>query len=232
VFKVAALALAAGAAAIAQAAERIDARAAAEFVGQTKRVCGPVAGLRRPDVTDRSPTLFDLVAPHPDQAVTISVSSQARRAFASPVEDRATALDLCASGRIDKTDAGLVVKVDDARLLVGVTRRPREPFFPDLPRPAQGASDGLVGPRVVRSANPKYTPEAMRARIEGLVHIEAVIREDGTVGDTRVIQSIDALFGLDEAAVRAFRLWRFEPATRFGRPAAAVVVGVLRFDLY
>jgi protein TonB len=101
-----------------------------------------------------------------------------------------------------------------------------------LARPAQVAQEGLIGPQVKRSVNPKYTDAARRARIEGLVEVEIVVREDGTVGEARVIKSIDAILGLDDEAVKALKLWRFQPATRHGQPIACVVVGVLRFDLF
>ncbi len=91
-----------------------------------------------------------------------------------------------------------------------------------------------MGPSVLKGKgdNPKYTDAARKARVEGMVEIEAVVLADGSVGDVRVIKSIDALFGLDDEAVKAFKQWKFSPATKFGQPTAVVVVGVLRFDLF
>ena len=215
----------------AQAVDRIDASAAGQFVGQVKRVCGAVAGLRQAS-GDKAPTFLDLSVPPPNQPLTVVVSAKVRRAFVEPIDDRAPRLLLCATGKIEKTNDGLQVKVDEPHLLQAVEDRPREPFMPNLPRPAQLSEEGWLAPKVIKSVNPKYTAIAIKARIEGMVEIEAVIREDGTVGETRVIKSIDALFGLDVEAVKALKLWRFEPATRFGRPVAVVVVGVLRFDVF
>jgi TonB family protein len=215
-----------------QGADRIEPSAAAQFVGQTKRVCGPVSGRRGGLPVDRAPTLLDLGGAHPSQALTVSISPRARRSLSPKLEIVSEQLDLCATGKIEKTNDGLVIKIDDAHLLLGVTRRPTEPFRTDLPRPAQRAQEGLTGPQVLRSVNPKYTDPARRARIEGMVEIEAVILADGTVGDTRVIKSIDALLGLDDEAVKAVRAWKFMPATRFGQPLASVVVLVMRFDLF
>ena len=44
---------------------------------------------------------------------------------------------------------------------------------------------------------------------------------DGTVGETaKVIQSLDAKFGLDDEAVKASKQWLFKPATKDGKPVS------------
>jgi TonB family protein len=215
-----------------QTPDRIEPSAAAQFIGQTKRVCGPVAGRRGGIPADKAPTLLDLGGVHPNQALIVSITPRARRDIVKPFEERSERLDVCATGRITSTNEGLVLRIDDAHLLVGTERRPADRFRPDLPRPAERSQEGLVGPQPMRTVNPKYTDAAKKARIEGMVEIEAVILADGTVGETRVVKSIDAVLGLDDEAVKAFRAWKFMPATKFGQPIACVVVGVLRFDLF
>ena len=213
-------------------ADRIEPSAAAQFVGQTKRVCGPVTGRRGGVPADKAPTLLDLGGVHPQQALTVSISARARRLMSVQLERLSERLDVCATGKIDNTNEGLVLKIDDAHLLLGVARRPTEPFRSDLPRPAQRAQEGLTGPKPMRTVTPKYTDAARKARLEGMVEIEAVVLADGTIGETRVIKSIDALLGLDDEAVKAVKAWKFMPATRFGQPLASVVVLVMRFDLF
>src|SRR5687768_12129767 len=61
--------------------------------------------------------------------------------------------------------------------------------------------NGVEIPQLIRSVKPKYTAEAMRAKIQGAVLIECVVLTDGTVADVRVIRSLDPTFGLDEEAV-------------------------------
>jgi TonB family protein len=215
-----------------QAQDRIEPSAAAQFIGQTRRVCGPVTGRRGGVPSDKAPTLLDLGGTHPSQALTVSISARARRVMSVGLEERSERLDVCATGKIENTNEGLVLKIDEPHLLLGVTRRPSDPFRSDLPRPAQRAQEGLTGPQVLKSTNPKYTDAARKARIEGMVEIETVVLADGSVGDTRVIKSIDALLGLDDEAVKAVKAWKFVPATRFGQPLASVVVLVMRFDLF
>jgi TonB family protein len=52
-----------------------------------------------------------------------------------------------------------------------------------------------------------------------------LVLTDGTVGEAaRVIQSLDAKFGLDDEAVKASKQWKFKPASRDGKPVDAHLV--------
>ncbi len=91
--------------------------------------------------------------------------------------------------------------------------------------------NGVESPRVLRSVDPRYTAEAMRAHVTGVVWLEAVVLPDGTVGDIQITKSLDSVFGLDEEAVKAAKQWRFVPGTRFGEPVAVLVSIELSFNL-
>jgi protein TonB len=78
---------------------------------------------------------------------------------------------------------------------------------------------------------PAYTPEAMRAKIEGDVTIAAIVDADGVVREARVEQSLDKVFGLDEQALKAVRAMKFAPATRNGQPTRILVKFDMRFTL-
>jgi len=69
---------------------------------------------------------------------------------------------------------------------------------------------------VIKAARPTYPPEAMRANVQGRVLMEAVVQADGTVGEVRVVRSLDRKFGVDDAAVRAVKEMRFAPALKDG----------------
>lgn len=73
-------------------------------------------------------------------------------------------------------------------------------------------------PVVVRSKGAMYTSDAMKANVQGKVTVRAVVKEDGTVGDVVVTKSLDAVHGLDDAAVNAAKQWRFEPVLKNGVP--------------
>ena len=90
---------------------------------------------------------------------------------------------------------------------------------------------GINLPRLLREVKPQYTPEAMRAKIQGTVVLEVVVLPDGTIGDVRVTKSLDPVFGLDAQAIAAARQWRFTPGTRFGEPVAVALAIELFFNL-
>jgi TonB family protein len=97
----------------------------------------------------------------------------------------------------------------------------------------QGAvrpGNGVTPPTLIRQVEPKYTTEAMRAKIAGDIELEAVVNVDGKVGDVRVLRSLDDRFGLDQNAIIAAKQWLFAPGTdRDGRPVPVIVTLILTF---
>lgn len=90
---------------------------------------------------------------------------------------------------------------------------------------------GATAPRLIREVKPDYTAEAMRARIQGMVKLQAIVLPDGSVGDARVTRSLDATFGLDQEAVKTVKQWRFQPGTRGGRAVPVLIEIELVFTL-
>ena len=91
--------------------------------------------------------------------------------------------------------------------------------------------NGVTLPRVLHEERPQYTSDAMRAKVQGTVLLECIVRPDGSVGDVQVIRSLDPTFGLDQQAVAAARKWRFTPGTRLGEPVPVVITIELTFTL-
>ncbi len=89
--------------------------------------------------------------------------------------------------------------------------------------------DEITDPEVIEKVNPKYPEEARKAKIMGIVIIETVINENGTVDDIQVVESPNEL--LSEAAVEAVRQWTFEPALCDGRPVGVYYNVTLKFHL-
>ena len=90
---------------------------------------------------------------------------------------------------------------------------------------------GVTAPTLVERVAPKYTVEAMRARVQGTALVECVVQIDGTVGAARIIRSLDRQFGLDEEALKAARRWRFKPGLLHGKPVPVVVTIELMFTV-
>ena len=79
----------------------------------------------------------------------------------------------------------------------------------------QNAEKGeLAAPRAIAIADPAYPLELMKQNIQGTVTLYAVIRADGSVGDVRVLRSVDDQ--LDQYARDALSHWHFRPATKNG----------------
>jgi protein TonB len=89
----------------------------------------------------------------------------------------------------------------------------------------------VTSPRLLKEIKPVYTAEAMRAKVQGVVQLRAVVLPDGSVGRVEVLKSLDAVFGLDQEAIKAARQWRFAPGMRLGEPVAVRVVLELSFTL-
>jgi TonB family protein len=85
----------------------------------------------------------------------------------------------------------------------------------------------LTAPEALRKVDPAYPLELMRTQIEGKVTLYAVIHSDGSVGDVRVLTSIDDR--LDEYARAALSRWRFRPATKSGTAVALEAVVTIPF---
>ena len=76
--------------------------------------------------------------------------------------------------------------------------------------------------------NPIYPPIPLAARKEGLVILEALIAEDGTVRDVEVLRRAP-LF--EESAIAAVRQWRFSPTLLNGEPVPIVMTVTVGFML-
>jgi TonB family protein len=91
--------------------------------------------------------------------------------------------------------------------------------------------NGVTQPVLIREVKPNYTAEAMRAKIQGVVWLEAVVLTNGQVGQVRVTRSLDPTFGLDLEAEKTVKQWRFTPGTRLGQPVPVLIEIEMSFTL-
>ena len=73
-----------------------------------------------------------------------------------------------------------------------------------------------------------YPDIAQRARVQGIVIIEATIDGTGHVADARLLQSIPLL---DDAALTAVRQWVFTPTRLNGNPISVLMTVTVQFKL-
>jgi periplasmic protein TonB len=75
--------------------------------------------------------------------------------------------------------------------------------------------NGVKPPVPIYQPLPAYTEEARKARAEGIVSIQAIVRKDGTVDSFKILRGLG--FGLDENAINTIATkWRFKPGTLNG----------------
>lgn len=90
---------------------------------------------------------------------------------------------------------------------------------------------GAATPSLDKVVRPIYPDAAIRAAIQGEVHLEAVVDATGAVTDVRIVKSLDKDSGLDDSALDAVRQWKFKPPTIQGQKVAVVVAPRVAFHL-
>ena len=92
---------------------------------------------------------------------------------------------------------------------------------PQSPIIYRSGDPGVTSPTVVDQSLPSYTVDAMLAGIQGILRLQCVVNEDGTVREIRVVQPLFP--SLDEEAVEKVKRWRFRPGTKDGQPVAVLL---------
>src|SRR5262249_30047681 len=83
--------------------------------------------------------------------------------------------------------------------------------------------------RLLVSTPAFYPPQARAAEIEVDVPVAVVVDEHGQVTQSRAVKPSG--YGLDEAAVRSVRSYRFSPALKDGRPVRVRMRWTVQFRL-
>lgn len=117
------------------------------------------------------------------------------------------------------------VDMPDTDIIMGI---------PDGPPPMEPTGPIRVGgdvkaPQKLVYPSPQYTEIARKARITGVVIVEAIIDKEGNVTNVKVLKGLP--MGLDQAAAEAVRKWKFEPATLNGKPVAVIYNLTVNFQL-
>jgi protein TonB len=90
------------------------------------------------------------------------------------------------------------------------------------------AGGAIPPPTKTRDVRPEYPLIAQRARVQGVVILEARIGTTGKVEDLRVLRSIPLL---DQSAIDAVRQWEYEPTLVNGVPVPVLVTVTVNFRL-
>jgi TonB family protein len=203
------------------------------------RVVEALGGRFAVDVTfkdDASARLSQATATHVGKPVTIVLDG---RVVAAPIVRSPIGRSALLTGNFTRTQAEAIVSRLPPRV-IGMQLRPA-PWAPlffgrttsaaGQDRPFTSKDEGVMLPSVVSETKPVYTQAAREARIQGEVQLQVVVKADGDVGDVAVSKSLDAKYGLDQAAVDAARLWKFKPGTKGGKAVPVQVELLMRFTL-
>jgi TonB family protein len=113
----------------------------------------------------------------------------------------------------------------------GNARRPAvRPSESSRDRVCSADGSGCVTPaRKLSDLRPQYPASASERGLEGVVVVDAVIDDQGTVGDVRVQRSADEQ--LDAAVVEAVRQWQFVPTMLNGSPTPSMLTVTVEFAI-
>jgi TonB family protein len=101
---------------------------------------------------------------------------------------------------------------------------------PDIVYDLDHVGRGVTVPKAVYMPDPEYTDRVRKKKIRGSVVLSIVVTDKGTVRDAKVVTGVDK--DLDKQALKAVSGWRFEPATKDGKPVAVRVKVEVDFKLY
>lgn len=93
-----------------------------------------------------------------------------------------------------------------------------------------GVGGDVSEPVPIYEPDPEYSDAARKAKFQGTVIVGVVIGVDGHVYDPKIVQPLG--LGLDQKALEAVKLWRFEPAKKNGRPVRVAADIEVNFRLY
>jgi protein TonB len=92
------------------------------------------------------------------------------------------------------------------------------------------SGNGVSSPTIVKRVKAVYPPQARAAKVEGVVVMTAIVREDGSVSNVSVTRPLDTKFGLDAEAVKAAKQWTFKPGLKAGKPVPVRVTIEMGFS--
>ena len=127
--------------------------------------------------------------------------------------------------------------------LVSVAAQIPPPRVPESPNPEAQALRGprLGSPEIVKlgpgvrspvlrkEVKPTYPKEMIVESIQGMVTMDCVVLDDGTIGEVKVTKSLHP--ALDKEAIATVRKWVLSPATVDGKPVPVQVEVEMQFTL-
>jgi protein TonB len=113
-------------------------------------------------------------------------------------------------------------------IIGGITQEIAPPPPPPAPRAAVRTGGQIQAPALVKRVAPVYPSLAARAKVEGVVILEATVGRDGRVEDVEVLRSVPLL---DRAAIDAVRQWVYNPLMLNGQAERFILTVTVSFNV-
>ncbi len=109
--------------------------------------------------------------------------------------------------------------------------------IPDAPPAAQAfgrgevmeVGGGVTAPEKIHAPQPRYSEDARKGRIQGVVILQAIVDAMGNVSQVEVLKGLP--LGLTDSALETVKSWRYKPATQDGKPVAVYLNLLINFSL-
>jgi TonB family protein len=180
-------------------------------------------------IPTETPTLAPTKTPIPPTATRVPTETPTLAPTATPIPPTATRIPT------DTPTATPTPTLTRTPVPPSATRLPTWTPWPTRTKPvptsgtaAPGAKPPDHAPRPIFTPGPVYPPEDLKTRLRGLVVLHVLVTETGTAAEVVVVKS--ARGHLTEAAIAAVRSWRFEPASRGGKPLRAWTTVEIPFE--
>jgi len=88
----------------------------------------------------------------------------------------------------------------------------------------------VTPPHPTYQPNPEYDDASRKAKVQGVVVLSMIVTKEGRTANLKIKKSLTP--ALDQKAIEAVSRWRFDPATKDGKPVAVLIAVETSFHLY
>ena len=100
---------------------------------------------------------------------------------------------------------------------------------PDPNQSQRVRAGGVVPePKLLKRVEPVYPPDALAAKVSGVVILDVAIGKDGAVVDAKVLRPVPMF---EEAAVQAVRQWKYTASQMNGEPVEVLLIVTIHFKV-
>jgi TonB family protein len=107
--------------------------------------------------------------------------------------------------------------------------KPKEQAKDSAPQEVYEPGPTVKAPKLIHYVEPEFSASSKEAYVEGVVKVSTVVTTEGIVSNCQVVRGLNA--EEDKTAIKAVKLWRFQPGTKDGKPVNVRVTVEIEFHL-